>query len=36
MSQDNQMDIHVRFWDSEKSQAEIMHGIGYFAWYYES
>ena len=23
ISQDNQMDIHVRFWDSEKSQAEI-------------
>ena len=22
MLQDNQMDIHVRFWDSEKSQAE--------------
>ena len=22
MLQDNEMDIHVRFWDSEKSQAE--------------
>ena len=22
MLQDNQMDIHVRFWDSEKNQAE--------------
>ena len=23
MLQDNQMDIHVRFWDSEKNQVEI-------------